>query len=652
MPENKYLLEAIAIGEDILANSLTDDKGIFWEVPGRDESRELVLTTYSSLYDGNAGILLFLLSLYRTTRNEKYVDYLVKGASWTYHFAMSEQDNNATLYGGKLGVAYVLINIGRECNNVQLVNQGRELAMSITTDPPLTSTADILLGQAGILKGCLLLYDLLKEQWLLPAICNSIQQLLSSFTIGNKGIFWEKEACHITGLCGFAHGNAGIGLALIETGKYFGINTLVETGLLAFQYENNHYDKKWRNWPDYRKGIYSNEDQEMFIAAYRTADKDYFTTPANMTAWCHGAPGVLLARYRAIQLLGENAICTDNNISAVSKLEILATAFNIDTNYTLCHGAMAFGLVFLEQYQYSKNDHYRQLAAGIADRCIESHQQHGTYLPGSNARLLPDLSLFNGTAGIGFYYLLMANKVRIADLLCFPPHHPGKRTAHHFSAAFTCRSTAYLLYQKIFPRTVEVLQTLNITIPEPDFGKYCKENVTRWLSKELLAVVRATTNNQTLTEILKLETATAALPLREGNYSFIKARALAWAETAESITRLDRQAFSALTLVKDPTLKTFKCKWDWSLPLPADNITLKPDHFYRVIQARTDDIKDIGISFIAYAIIREKAGISVRECAERITGQLDITDASPDEITNFIIDQVHGLVTTGLVTVS
>ncbi|MFC7643928.1 lanthionine synthetase LanC family protein [Streptosporangium lutulentum] len=54
-----------------------------------------------------------------------------------------------------------------------------------------------------------------------------------------------------------------------------------ETARAAFAYERDLYDPRVRNWPDYRD-----------IPGERADD----TAPASMQAWCHGAPGIGLAR--------------------------------------------------------------------------------------------------------------------------------------------------------------------------------------------------------------------------------------------------------------------------------------------------------------------------------------------------------------------
>lgn len=82
-------------------------------------------------------------------------------------------------------------------------------------------------------------------------------------------------------LTGFSHGASGMGLALIEAGMALGSDRFVDAGARAFAYETSVFDAAARNWPDFRKDVPSN---------------------ACCTFWCHGAPGIALARLRALQL--------------------------------------------------------------------------------------------------------------------------------------------------------------------------------------------------------------------------------------------------------------------------------------------------------------------------------------------------------------
>ncbi len=86
-------------------------------------------------------------------------------------------------------------------------------------------------------------------------------------------------------LTGLAHGASGGSLALFEAGVALGRAELVDAAARALRYEDDLFDPDAGNWPDLRTGSRHQQSGDRF-----------------MVAWCHGAPGIGLARIRALQL--------------------------------------------------------------------------------------------------------------------------------------------------------------------------------------------------------------------------------------------------------------------------------------------------------------------------------------------------------------
>jgi type 2 lantibiotic biosynthesis protein LanM len=86
-------------------------------------------------------------------------------------------------------------------------------------------------------------------------------------------------------LTGLGHGASGMGLALLEAGVALENEAMVAAGAKAFAYEDSVFDANEGNWPDFRL----------------LGDEQSF-----MLGWCAGAPGIGLARMRALELLPEH----------------------------------------------------------------------------------------------------------------------------------------------------------------------------------------------------------------------------------------------------------------------------------------------------------------------------------------------------------
>jgi len=96
------------------------------------------------------------------------------------------------------------------------------------------------------------------------------------------GVGFGRAGSPLTGL---GHGASGMGLALLEAGVALEDEAMVAAGARAFAYEDSVFDTDEGNWPDFRLP----GDERSF-----------------MLGWCAGAPGIGLARMRALELLPEH----------------------------------------------------------------------------------------------------------------------------------------------------------------------------------------------------------------------------------------------------------------------------------------------------------------------------------------------------------
>src|SRR5208283_1656347 len=108
---------------------------------------------------------------------------------------------------------------------------------------------------------------------------------------------WDAEESSGAGtaqapLTGMSHGASGIAFALLELHAATGRSQFLEAARGGFAYEDSLFDPKVGNWPDLR------------------AAGDPGTAPlppSHGRTWCHGAPGIALARLRAVALDPEHA---------------------------------------------------------------------------------------------------------------------------------------------------------------------------------------------------------------------------------------------------------------------------------------------------------------------------------------------------------
>ena len=105
------------------------------------------------------------------------------------------------------------------------------------------------------------------------------------------------------GLLGFSHGTAGHAAALAHLHRVTGEQRFLDGAYAALKYERSNYRADAGNWPDFRNAASSIQD------------------PDFMTSWCHGAPGIGLAR----ACLWSTALWDDKCHEEIS-IAMLATA--------------------------------------------------------------------------------------------------------------------------------------------------------------------------------------------------------------------------------------------------------------------------------------------------------------------------------------
>ena len=140
---------------------------------------------------------------------------------------------------------------------------------------------DLIYGNAGAVIVLLNLYHLSQKDIYLQLACEAGNILIKN---QNKG----KWCCgNGQSLSGLSHGIAGIIYALTKLNNeqfHIEYQNAIHFGLI---YENTMYSDKYNNWLDNRE----------------EAKKEENSDNRCMAAWCHGAPGILLARSKMYNLV-------------------------------------------------------------------------------------------------------------------------------------------------------------------------------------------------------------------------------------------------------------------------------------------------------------------------------------------------------------
>jgi lantibiotic modifying enzyme len=195
-------------------------------------------------------------------------------------------------------------------------------------------------------------------------------------------------------LTGFSHGAAGISYALLRLYERTHADEFLEAAREGVAYEQSVFDSTSDNWPDLRDHLADGATRRFSLG------------------WCHGAPGIGLARLGALRLFDGEAVRAA--VDAALRRTIGAGARGIDH---LCCGTMGRIETLAVGATELHRDELRVLAETTAAAVVHrAHESGGYRLPGLAAGALYP-SLFTGLSGVGYQLLRLAYPTQIPSVL-------------------------------------------------------------------------------------------------------------------------------------------------------------------------------------------------------------------------------------------
>lgn len=409
----KYIQEAIRIGDELISLAVKDKFGLSWKTMSFQSDNSIKWEKSPYIYDGVSGIALFFIELYQKTGLKQYLDTAVGALSWTENYCLENPDNNFAFYSGKTGISYCFQKMFEVTQEKIYIEKSLKILKGIDSYLQTNPICEFINGASGSLLGLLHIYNLTRDTNILSEINKHIEYVISKIQHGQVGFYWDRSSQNIRGLCGLSHGASGVGFVFLELAKYFNNKAFYWIADQAFAYEDNYFNDKQDNWPDFRKGIYSSENLQEHIMAYRNQNWQFFSQETYMYAWCHGAPGIGLSRLRTYRILNNKKY-----LNLTLKFLNNYIPNEDDHSFTLCHGLGGIAETYLQAYSLLKNPNYLSFAQEIADKIILSKKKGHKYLSGyaqyGGAR--EDYSLLNGNAGIGLFLLKMAD-IKFSSIL-------------------------------------------------------------------------------------------------------------------------------------------------------------------------------------------------------------------------------------------
>ena len=398
MPERALLrAEADNIASQLEQHAVRRNRGAAWiglDWLGDSEVSQLVCLG-PDLYNGATGIALFLAAHAAVSNRAASAELALAGLA---HIRKNLVSRSAARFARSLGIGaatglgsivYGFCVIAKSIGEPALL-QDAERASRLLTDELIAADKqfDVMGGAAGAILALLRLHRDTQSDDALGRAIRCGEHLLAQDRIGEaRHRSWIGQGFGRSPLNGMSHGAAGFAYALAALAAASGRDQFADAAAECIAFEDQSYDAGRHNWPDLRVP----------------------GQPVWPCQWCHGAPGIGLARLAMTRRVGGNAaLAAKLGGEAVTRdignaLESVRRAWPGQLD-TLCCGTLG-GIEFLcEAADRTGTDEIAALAMRRLATVLSGAAASGDYRWNSGKRQF-NLGLFRGLSGVGYTLL-------------------------------------------------------------------------------------------------------------------------------------------------------------------------------------------------------------------------------------------------------
>ncbi|OUL32375.1 type 2 lanthipeptide synthetase LanM family protein [Nostoc sp. 106C] len=400
LTQSKITQQAIAIAVALQKQAISGTDGsVTWIAPQYDsETKQFLLKPLDyGLYAGTCGVALFLAALEKVTGGAGFRN-LTLGALQSLREDIYKSVFTQIVKRIGIGAAegcssfiITLVRISHFLNEPVLLKDARKVASLITPELILAdSKFDILYGSAGGILGLLALYNATADSELLEQAITCAHHLLNNRVVSDSNYkTWKTLDGNL--LTGFSHGAAGIAYALLRLHQTCGEVAFLEAAYESISFENSIYIPEMGNWLPFKAN---------------SPEKDH----SCMCSWCHGAPGIGLARVGGLEILDTFEI--QQNIKAAIKTTKQHKLSEID--HLCCGNLGRIEFLFTAGKKLSQPQ-LVEAAIAQASQVVDRAKHRGTF--GYSPLLGYNPGFFQGAAGIGYELLRLAYPDQLPSVL-------------------------------------------------------------------------------------------------------------------------------------------------------------------------------------------------------------------------------------------
>ncbi|HWW02074.1 MAG TPA: type 2 lanthipeptide synthetase LanM family protein [Candidatus Acidoferrum sp.] len=410
----ELLAAACAVGDRLVETAFRGATDITWIGLTLMREKNWVLVPLGmDFYDGVPGIGFFLAYLGAISGDERYTVLARASLDALRHKLRPDQRQKGLGelggFNGWGGVLYTLAHLGTLWGEPALLAEAQEMAEVLPGRIEKDRDLDFVGGAAGCIAGLLCLQKCRPSPRLLQFATECGDHLLAHAQSMPQGLAWRSAFPCYGPLTGFSHGAAGISWSLLELAARTGEHRFKKAAVGGIAYERSLFSAEAGNWPDLR----------VLEAAPRQGAAQ---PPPFQIGWCHGAPGIGLARLLCRHHLKDPVLDTETEVALRTTL-----ANGFGSNHCLCHGDLGNLEPFLEAARAWPESRWSKEAERLAAGILNAISLEG-WLCG-NPLAVESPGLMTGLAGIGYGLLRCAEPARVPSILSLAPPIPASAGA-------------------------------------------------------------------------------------------------------------------------------------------------------------------------------------------------------------------------------
>ncbi|MEM7354114.1 MAG: type 2 lanthipeptide synthetase LanM family protein [Acidobacteriota bacterium] len=391
----RFLAAALAIGERLEQLAVhRGDQSSWFHVAVSAEHRAF-RPVNPDLYDGLGGIAVFFAHLGERAAAVRFTALArrVLQAARRNLECFPESLPGIGAFSGRGGWIYTLAHLGLLWREPSLLAEAERQASAIEERLAADTAFDLIGGAAGAIAALLVLHQQRPSEAILQTAVACGEHLLHHRRVEERGLGWPSPMGEdLPPLTGLGHGTAGFAWVLASLARVSGQQRFAEAVQQTLAYERSWFSAKKNNWPDLRQTI----DRE--------------GEPSFFHGWCHGAPGIGLARLAMLDSWDDLAMEPEIRAALISTRQQ-----GFGRSHCLCHGDLGNLELLRLAGERLGNANLGAEAEGLAAAVLHHVERDGPRC-GVGADGEPP-GLMTGLAGIGYGLLRAAAPHRVPSVL-------------------------------------------------------------------------------------------------------------------------------------------------------------------------------------------------------------------------------------------